>query len=487
MAYWSDVRYIDESDPGMININAEEFKRLGRLADTVLPELAAVKAGTEWEGAGREGYDRKLDDVARLVRYLGDAFVAAGTALGDYVPKLKKAKDLLVEGQAQEKELERLLKSIRSGYPGQFLRFSHLVTSNEPLRQWEDLRGSGNAMPLISGRLVIDDDMERRADRLYERIHQLFGDAKKLEKNARSDCVAALHRAYELLPDYRRTDSGEGGWFIPADAIIRNIPGLEQELAEATADPHVRLPGMGEIPDYPDGTRLSSAVSPALQDLRERAAALPGGNVTWNTADFIRWNSTIDITRGGAPVEGESEKDFKLRWIRDNREVINSAAAQYGIPANVLAGIAYKEVGGKPLGLDDTTDWMRQHLPSWLRDGTPVEGDPDRTSYGPMAVQVRRAAEVLGYDPESLSERQRDEIVGSLKDPKENVFIAAQYLSNLKQSSDFALTDPGQMTEEQGQELAARYNGGPHWNSDDAQGYARDYAAHRAEAAEALK
>lgn len=479
MAYWSDVKYIDESDPGMINVNAEEFKRLGRLADTALPELAAVKTGPEWEGAGREGYDRKLDDVTRLVRYLGDAFVAAGKALGDYVPEIRKAKELVHEGKSPEKELKELLKPYQSGHTKKFHRA-------EPLRQWEDLRETTGFLDWLSDPLVINDDVERRANQLHGEIHHIFGEAKKIDENARSSCVAALRRAYELLPDYR-VDSSRGGWFITANSIIKNIPGLKQELAEATADPNVRLPGMGEIPSYPDGTRLSSAVSPALQDLRERAGALPGGNVTWNTSDFIRWQSGIDITNGGAPVEGESEEEFKLRWIRDNRDVIKAAAEQYGLPADMLAGIAYKEVGGKPMGLDDTTDWLRKHVPSWLREGTLVEGDPDQTSYGPMAVQVRRAAEALGYDPESLSEKQRDEIVGSLKNPKENVFIAAQYLSNLKQSSDFALTDPGQMTEEQGQELAARYNGGPNWHSDDAKGYARDYAKHRNEAAEALK
>ncbi|MGH3911814.1 MAG: hypothetical protein ACRDTC_00145 [Pseudonocardiaceae bacterium] len=463
MAYWSDVKYIDESDPGMINVNAEEFKRLGRLADTALPELTAVKANTEWDGAGREMYDRKLDEVTSLVHYLGDAFVAAGKALGDYVPELKKAKELLSEGRSLGKKLEKLLKPYNSG----------LFFPSEPLRQWESVRGG----------IFIDHDVERRADRLYDQIHQIFGDAKKLEKSARSACVAALRRAYELLPDYRP----DTNWIVSADSIIRHIPGLKQELAEAAEDPHVRLPGMGEIPAYADGTGLSSAVSPDLRDLRKRADALPGGNVTWSTADFIRWQGGIDITQNGMPVEGESEKHFKLRWIRDNREVLKAAADQYGIPADVLAGVAYNEVGGKPMILDDVTDWTRQHIPGWLREGTWVGGDPDQTSYGPMAVQVRRAAEVLGYDPEDLSKQQRDEIVSSLKDPKENVFIAAQYLSNLKQSSDFALTDPQQMTVQQGQELAARYNGGPNWHSDHAQTYARDYAAHRADAAKALE
>jgi hypothetical protein len=152
----------------------------------------------------------------------------------------------------------------------------------------------------------------------------------------------------------------------------------------------------------------------------------------------------------------------------------------------MLAGIAYKEVGGKPMSLDDTTDWARRNLPSWALPG-PLAGNPNNTSYGPMAVQVRRAAESLGYDPEKLSEEQRNEIVASLKNPKENIFIAAQHISDLKKSSSFALTDPAAMTAQQGEELAARYNGGPNWQGSQAQDYAQDYAAHRDKAAEALR
>jgi hypothetical protein len=44
--------------------------------------------------------------------------------------------------------------------------------------------------------------------------------------------------------------------------------------------------------------------------------------------------------------------------------------------------------------------------------------DPDRTSMGPRAIQVRRAAEVLGYDPHNLTDMQRSVIVDAVKDPR---------------------------------------------------------------------
>lgn len=43
------------------------------------------------------------------------------------------------------------------------------------------------------------------------------------------------------------------------------------------------------------------------------------------------------------------------------------------------------------------------------------------------------------------------------------------------------------MTPAQYEELAARYNGGPHWRGDDAQGYGHDFTTHLGEAREALR
>jgi hypothetical protein len=362
-----------------------------------------------------------------------------------------------------QNELAELLENYQSGHTQNFL-------GAEPLRQWEDLRESIGFRDWLSDPRIINDNVEQRANQLHDEIHRIFDDAKNIEENARSSCVPALRRAYSLLPDYR-SDSDQ------ANSIIERTPGLRQEMARAATSPDVRMSGLGQVPGYLDEAQVPAPVSAALQELRHWAAALPGGNLTWDTSDYARWNIGV----------GENEEEFKLHWIRDNREVIKAAAHQYGLPADVLGGIAYKEVGGKPLGLDGAADWFRHHLPDWVRDGTLLEGPPDKTSYGPLAVQVRQAAEALGYDPESLSEQQRQEIVTSLENPKENIFIAAKHLSDLKQSSEFALTAPDQITPQQGQELAARYNGGSNWRGDQAQAYAQDYAAHRARVAEELR
>ena len=88
---------------------------------------------------------------------------------------------------------------------------------------------------------------------------------------------------------------------------------------------------------------------------------------------------------------------------------------------------------------------------------------------GPIAIQVRRGAEVLGYDPNHLTDQQRGMVEVSLQDPAQNVFTASEYLAQLKAESEFANVPAEEMTPARCQELAARDNGGPYWRTDAAQ------------------
>lgn len=102
-------------------------------------------------------------------------------------------------------------------------------------------------------------------------------------------------------------------------------------------------------------------------------------------------------------------------------------------------------------------------------------------------AHILTCAEVLGYDPETLSDQQRDEVRSALKDPAQNIFVASKHLADLKAQSDFAGVPADQMTPAQCQELAARYNGGPNWQGTVAQDYGRDVMAHWHDAGEALR
>lgn len=111
----------------------------------------------------------------------------------------------------------------------------------------------------------------------------------------------------------------------------------------------------------------------------------------------------------------------------------------------------------------------------------------DETSFGPIAIQVRRGAEVLGYDPDNLTEHQRSVVEESLQDPGQNIFIASEYLAQLKAESEFVDVPAEEMTPAQYQELAARYNGGPYWEGSDAQAYGRGFDNDLSNAREAMR
>ncbi|MCK2242995.1 MULTISPECIES: hypothetical protein [unclassified Crossiella] len=203
-----------------------------------------------------------------------------------------------------------------------------------------------------------------------------------------------------------------------------------------------------------------SDISPVLRQVRDRATALPGGTITWRTWHCLLWWCRL----------GEGRTRFRARWLRENREIIEVAAKDNDLPPEVLAGVAYQEVGEKPMVLDDLVDWLRRNVPQRLLPGR-AAGNPDYTSYGPMAIQVRRGAEALGYDPGTLGAGQRREIIATLKEPRQGIYVAAIHLAGLRREAGFA----GELTEEQGAELTARYNGGPYWRGRQAQRYARRY------------
>jgi hypothetical protein len=158
----------------------------------------------------------------------------------------------------------------------------------------------------------------------------------------------------------------------------------------------------------------------------------------------------------------------------------------------MIAGIAWQEVQGDPKWVDDVSDNYRQVQHEvwpefqWVADQVGLTGEADQTSMGPIAIQIRRSAEVLGYDPENMTPAQRDEVEAATQNPSTNIYIASEYLAQLKAESSFADVPADQMTPEQYQELAARYNGGPGWQTDDAQAYGRGFGYNIDEARRAL-
>jgi hypothetical protein len=453
MAYYADVEFIDESNPELVETNAMEFRRMNDLLTSAKPTLTRVKEQTEWEGAGRDRYDSRLADAAGLAEDMASAFSQADRALAAYAPRLEEAKRLITEGQVTERRLAELVGSVADAITAQ-------ARAAEPMRQWEDISATTGVLDWFAELGMDVDSIRDEAQRAYDQTNSKFEAAKQTEEKARKLCLEALQKAYDSLPDFRANSK-------EAAAIVDGIPDIEKEGKEAADDPNVRIPGTGEKKDYPPGS-VDSPVSPELADIRNQAGGLEGGNVTIP-----------------AYKPGETSDEYRANWIKDNQEVIKAAAREYGLPPEVVAGIAWQEVAGEPYWTDKAVydarraeEAVNQHL------DPNDDGRSNATSMGPIAIQVRRAAETLGYDPETMTDDQRDEVVNSLQDPKQNIFIAAKHIADLKQETDFK--DAETMTSEQYQELAARYNGGPYWQSSDAQGYGRAFTSKLPQAREAL-
>lgn len=94
---------------------------------------------------------------------------------------------------------------------------------------------------------------------------------------------------------------------------------------------------------------------------------------------------------------------------------------------------------------------------------------------------------MLGYDPEARTEQQRNVVEEALQDPAQNIFITSEYLAQLKAESEFAEVPMEEMTSAQYQELAARYNGGPYRQTDDAHACGRGFTNNLDQARNALR
>lgn len=467
MAFRKDVAYLDDCVPALVDLTAQEYLRVSRLVDTTEPILTDARATLIWEASARDLYEQRMSQAQDLLTSLRSAYWVSGQALAEYEQALRVAKRWVEEGDASQRRLADLIAPLTRWQTPRF-------HESEPLGQWEDLRSTTGFFDRIA-EFMIRDDVERiraEADRHYYAAAHAYDRALRVERLAADRCVAGLKEAVALLPHFDASGYVEG--------VIRGAPGMFREIDEAAhlGRSLVRLPGQGPVPrDFP--------VFPTngVTELHQRIIDLYGpkdiNGATWDTLDWLGWEVGVG-----------DEHEAKLQFVRDYRSIINVAAYQYGIPAELLAGVAYKEFGGKPMWVDDAADWTRQNVPGWVRDGiqhwVPVGGPPDDTSYGPLAIQVDTAARALGYDAEHLTAAQREAIIASLKDPEQCIVIAAKVLHDAKQATDFALVEPADMTEAQIHQLAAVYNGGPHWAAIEPQGYADDLVKHLDEVSAAL-
>ncbi|MGW1953964.1 hypothetical protein ACWCPI_14585 [Streptomyces sp. NPDC001920] len=445
VAHRADVDFLDASNPQLIERTAAEYGRLHALLASCDDDFR--KAGkVEWESEHRERYTRRLREALDLAEHLAAAFRRVREALDGYAAAVERAKGHFESGRTTE---DRLLEVMSR----EAVALTPTARAAEPLRRWEDLRATTGFLDRVAELTADVDAIREEAEHYYHATRNHYGDAERVESAAREHCVQEIRAALRSLPDFRGGDSAHPALLAGA------VDALRREVREASRDPNTQLPGTGAKTDSVSGVPGDTAVSPSLQRIRDRLALLPPAQ-----DHYLYLPSDDDAGR--------------RTYISGNKALINDAAHRSGLPPELLAGVAWMEVEGDPSWIDEAAYGVRRHVP-----GT---GEADRTSMGPIAIQVRRSAEVLGYDPLNLTDAQRAEVVAATKDPGQNIYIASEYLAQLKAESEFADVPPERMTREQMQELAARYNGGPYYRSDDAQSYGRGFDQDVDEAKRAL-
>jgi len=185
-------------------------------------------------------------------------------------------------------------------------------------------------------------------------------------------------------------------------------------------------------------------------------AHIDGSSVAWTNMDGVR--RVFEILIDG---RDSYNSDPKLNFVAYYADVIRDAAERFDIPHLLLAGVAYIEFGGLPSFMDNVTygvrsfDWSG---PDWVNENLTITNHPDRTSFGNINIQVRRGFEMFGYD--NPTSQQRAEVLRSLQDHIENIYMAALHLSILR-DIDFAGLSAHEFTDEEIRIVATRYNRGP--------------------------
>lgn len=123
---------------------------------------------------------------------------------------------------------------------------------------------------------------------------------------------------------------------------------------------------------------------------------------TWGLVDLFAWKLLPRKLGGGTAYI----QKFKDAWVQHNKDTIRSTAGRLKIPAELLAGVCWIEVGGDPNFIDRVAfevrsfDWSG---PEWVDQNLTVTTDPAKTSFGPASIQLRTAAVTLGLSPAEMT------------------------------------------------------------------------------------
>lgn len=180
-------------------------------------------------------------------------------------------------------------------------------------------------------------------------------------------------------------------------------------------------------------------------------------HVKWTPLDWTISKIWPQALGGGS----EYLWSYKDAWVLFNRDRIRQAASKYGIPATLLAGVAWAEAGGAPDIQDSITfpvrafDWSG---PDWM-DRLTITKRPTLTSVGSVSIQLEVAARELNLKTENMSFADQSRLKMCLEQDAFNLDVVAKHLRGLI-LHDYPNADTLNLKEEQWIVVGSRYNRG---------------------------
>lgn len=191
--------------------------------------------------------------------------------------------------------------------------------------------------------------------------------------------------------------------------------------------------------------------------MREFQCDISNNSPTWNTWNVILWKLP-DKLGGGFDYLAR----FKDAWVSNNKLTIKRAAHSQRMPALLLAGVCWNEVAGDPTFIDTPAHMIRSFDwsgPDIVDRNLTITKRPEKTSFGPVSMQIQVAAEVLGIDAESLNVIERQRLGQCLEVDVYNIDLAARHLRDLIDHDGLQLAPPS-LSDLALKVAATRYNRG---------------------------
>ena len=248
-----------------------------------------------------------------------------------------------------------------------------------------------------------------------------------------------------------------------------NLASVSENFIDLLDEKKLIYPGKDYESKYDE--ILDKIPSPLFENgwcLDEKIAAIET-LVTELTVDDIKsWDTKVF----SYAIKGKDEKiknDYCKEWIQTYSEIIKKATELCDIPPELIASVAWIEVGGDPLLIDDVAYLTRDFLID--RFFTPIDEPKNKTStanltsFGDLSMQVRRVAEVFRTNIDSLTSDEQWQLIKISKNTQVQIFLVAQHLSDLK-NIDFPGKTSDELTTEDIRVIGCRYNIGPNHKYD---------------------